>query len=632
MEHRIVLRVVVLAAVLAFVSACTGAKQARSAKVVPERLLGGTLRVGVCCAVPRQMETPTFLDPQAPFVVANGHREFFRCCLSRTLLSYTGRPTASGGTVLHPDLAIELPEVSPDRLTWTFRLQPGIRYAPPMENMEITSPDIVRAIERTTTPSIGTEDYISVFEMIEGVRAFADGEAATIGGLETPDDLTLRVQLTEVTNDLGYRFALPATAPIPPSPSDASARFGVATGHDNGYGPFLVASGPYMIEGGSQLDPSAPPKEQEPVSGFVPGSSLTLVRNPSWSRETDGLRKAYVNRIEVEVIDRAEATRAVEAGSLDVLLDGPAPPEQVERFEADPTLRDRVFRERCNFVSFAPMRLSTPPFDDVHVRRAANYAFDVERAAKLAATFEWGPLGLLPFRETQHLAPDSTEANLLHDWDPYAFDPQKAKAEMALSKYDTDRDGRCDHPSCRGVLAIDTDFGPERRIDRVWEASFASIGIELDVRRLPFGRFLEMTADPESPAAINLGTFWEAEYPSPEPLLGSVFGSDGIGVLGGANFSLLGAMPDQLAAWGSPVTTVPSTEDKIAECRARTSAAEQQCWAELDQMLMLQVVPAIPFIVVEEVRVVSDRIRTFSLDQANGAVPALDQISVAPDA
>jgi ABC-type transport system substrate-binding protein len=386
MEHRIVLRVVVLAAVLAFVSACTGAKQARSAKVVPERLLGGTLRVGVCCAVPRQMETPTFLDPQAPFVVANGHREFFRCCLSRTLLSYTGRPTASGGTVLHPDLAIELPEVSPDRLTWTFRLQPGIRYAPPMENMEITSPDIVRAIERTTTPSIGTEDYISVFEMIEGVRAFADGEAATIGGLETPDDLTLRVQLTEVTNDLGYRFALPATAPIPPSPSDASARFGVATGHDNGYGPFLVASGPYMIEGGSQLDPSAPPKEQEPVSGFVPGSSLTLVRNPSWSRETDGLRKAYVNRIEVEVIDRAEATRAVEAGSLDVLLDGPAPPEQVERFEADPTLRDRVFRERCNFVSFAPMRLSTPPFDDVHVRRAANYAFDVERAAKLAAS------------------------------------------------------------------------------------------------------------------------------------------------------------------------------------------------------------------------------------------------------
>ena len=45
-----------------------------------------------------------------------------------------------------------------------------------------------------------------------------------------PDPYTLRVHLTEITNDLGYRFALPATAPIPPSPTDSSARFGAAEG------------------------------------------------------------------------------------------------------------------------------------------------------------------------------------------------------------------------------------------------------------------------------------------------------------------------------------------------------------------------------------------------------------------
>src|SRR2546430_10665120 len=45
-----------------------------------------------------------------------------------------------------------------------------------------------------------------------------------------------------------------ATAPIPPSPSDPNAMLGVATGHDDDYGRFLVASGPYMFKGSEALD------------------------------------------------------------------------------------------------------------------------------------------------------------------------------------------------------------------------------------------------------------------------------------------------------------------------------------------------------------------------------------------
>ena len=30
------------------------------------------------------------------------------------------------------------------------------------------------------------------------------------------DDHTLQIELTEPTGDLGYRFAMPASAPIPP--------------------------------------------------------------------------------------------------------------------------------------------------------------------------------------------------------------------------------------------------------------------------------------------------------------------------------------------------------------------------------------------------------------------------------
>src|SRR4029450_6745597 len=96
---------------------------------------------------------------------------------------------------------------------------------------------------------MGTEEYMGVYSVIEGVRAFADGQASTISGLETPDQHTLRVHLTDVTSDLGYRFALPATAPIPPSPTGPSAPFGVATGPRRRHGGVPVPSGPHQSAG-----------------------------------------------------------------------------------------------------------------------------------------------------------------------------------------------------------------------------------------------------------------------------------------------------------------------------------------------------------------------------------------------
>jgi len=630
MEHSAGWRAVAMAAVLAFVaSACTGGEPSPATLAVVDQL-GGTLRVGLAQFLPVQIKRSNFLDPQTPFSVAGaGQRELLRCCLARTLLSYTGRSTADGGTILHPDLATALPEISDDALTWTFHLKEGIRYAPPLEDVEITTPDIVRALERTATPAIATEEYVTVFEPIEGLRQFADGEASTISGLETPDPHTLRVHLSEITNALGYRFALPATAPIPPSPADPSARFGAAKGHDDGYGRFLVSSGPYMIEGSEDLDPSLPPEDQQTVSGLVKRESLTLVRNPSWSRQTDELRKAYVDRIELRVVHWRHGWRAVERGSLDLMFEGSPSPEQLKRYEGDPALRDRVFREWCNYVNWASMRLVMPPFDDVHVRRAANYAVDIAEVAKISSSFPWGSFGYVRTAPTHHIAPDSTQAALLAGWDPYPYDVAKAREEMAKSRYDSDHDGLCDHPSCRRLITLETNFGPEPQVDVAWEEGFEAIGITLDVRRLSLGPLVKRTSDPAGRAPLTLALWWEAEYPSPAALFRSAFDVPGIGSFPTGNYPLLGASQEQLTAWGYPARSVPSVSSKIDECTERFGPAQQQCWAELDQLLMLQIVPAIPYIVCEEVRIVSDRVTRFSLDQPFSALPALDQIALA---
>ena len=67
---------------------------------------------------------------------------------------------------------------------------------------------------------------------------------------------------------------------------------GAAEGHTADYGRFLISTGPYMIQGSEDLDPNQAPDDQDPISGYVPGRSLVLVRNPSWEASQDALRPA----------------------------------------------------------------------------------------------------------------------------------------------------------------------------------------------------------------------------------------------------------------------------------------------------------------------------------------------------
>jgi ABC-type transport system substrate-binding protein len=85
--------------------------------------------------------------------------EYFKCCLLRTLLSTEAVPAEDGGNVLKPDLAADLPVVSDDGLTYTFTLKPGIMYAPPLQDVEVTAQDFIRALEREADPKASSGGY-----------------------------------------------------------------------------------------------------------------------------------------------------------------------------------------------------------------------------------------------------------------------------------------------------------------------------------------------------------------------------------------------------------------------------------------------------------------------------------------
>jgi peptide/nickel transport system substrate-binding protein len=628
------------ALVVALIAGCGGGAKKVGGAQDGRSLRGGTLRVVLTGWAGHEQRNSVpgsnghyfyAFDPQE--IRYPDTFEFFRCCLLRTLLSYNGRPTGQGGAELRPDLAASLPTVSADGLTWTFQLKRGLHYAPPLQKTEIVAQDIIRALEREFSPAprayfrlypnpvLG--HYVGLYEgVIAGTKAFQEGKAANISGLEAPDRYTLVVHLLKPSGDLGYAFSMPATAPIPPNPSDPSAKLGVADGHGGGYGRYLVASGPYMFAGSNKLDFSLPAARQKPVSGYAPGKSFTFVRNPSWEPSTDSLRKAYVDRIEFKLLPEAfdetarrRLERRIDAGRLDVLFDVDASDARLARVPRGP-----LYRSAADDVYYFALNVALPPFDDVHVRRAANLVIDKARIQRLLGN-------PLRSRIATHLAPDGLEGNLLLDFDPFATpghhgDLTAAKAEMAKSSYDRDHDGICDVPACRGVAAIPL-FSPPPPPDLLFAAELKRLGITLRYLQLDTAQYSRVYPNPGAKTGVVSHGF-NKEFPNASAFFAGSFSGD---EAPGGNTSLVGLTPEKLRRFGYSRRSVPSVDVKIRQCEALVGQAQTTCWAELDQLLMEKIVPWVPFLSDNSTFAVSSRVTHFTFDQFT-TLPALDQVAL----
>ena len=561
-------------------------------------------------------------DPQKSYY--NITWEYYRCCLLRNLMSYKGVPTDEGGTQIFPDLAASDPTVSDDELTWTFTLKNGIFYGDPFTDVPIVAGDFIRALEREANPKANTAGYSFYYSVIKGFDDFGSGKADSISGLSAPDDKTLVVKLTAPTADLGYRFAMAATSPIPPN---GDAPLGVAEGHDKNYGRFLVSSGPYEFEGSENLDFSVDAKDQTPVAGYVPGRSIVLVRNPSWDPATDDLRKAYPDRIETTIGgDETDLFNKVTAGDLDIVMDGIVPPALIKEYQTNPDLQDRIFNDESDVTRYIGMNLAQPPFDDIHVRKALSWAVNKNGMRQLRGGPSVGEIA-------GHIIVNSLENGLLNDYDPYATpngdgDIQKAKDEMAQSKYDSNGDGVCDDPVCDNVLAFTDSADPYPKQAALLAPIFKELGITMDVKSLERTTMYNDCNDANTHMALCLGPAWGKDYGDAITYGLPLFDSSSVWE-SCCNYSLLGASADQLKGWGYDVTSVPSVDDKVNECSDTAPGdARYQCWADLDKQLMEDVVPWVPYVFDVNVRIISANVVNYSFDQFAGD-PAIDQLAVA---
>lgn len=550
----------------------------------------------------------------------------FTNLLQRTLLTYYH--DTERGNELVTDLATDFPEVSEDGLDYTFHLKDGIMFGPPV-NREITSADVEFAFRRMATESLVAQ-YAFYYEgVIEGLEVGEDPGPGGIPGIETPDEKTVVFHLTRPTPEFPFLVSMPATGPMPEEVAGCFTEAGE-------YGRYVVSSGPYMYEGSDALDASDCDAltASGPISGFDPEDHSYFERNTAYDPATDSpeVRANYVDRITIDLnTNLADVFDRIERGDIDGHVGSGNPPADVlQRYSTDPELEDRLVFGQDDRTWYITMNLTTPPFDDLHVRRAVNFVMD--KASILQA---WG--GPINGRVATHIQPPALTGGhpTEEEYDPYpspdwAGDVDAAMAEMAESAYDTDGDGLCDAPECKGVVMVNRNSSPWTEAEPVVVDSLAQIGIEVDVREAEDHYTIIQTVSNETPIAMNPG--WGKDFPDPGlSFVGFLHDGRGIACEGNFNYSLVGLTQEKADECGIDFVEVPSVDADIDNCKEVALEgdleATTQCWIALDQKLMEEVVPWVPYLWPNVITTIGPAVTAWEFDQFAGTT-AFSKVAV----
>jgi peptide/nickel transport system substrate-binding protein len=552
----------------------------------------------------------------------------FTNLLQRTLLTYYH--DGERGNELVEDLA-DFPEVSADGLTYTFHMKDGIMFGPPLSR-EITSADVEYAFRRIATESLVAQ-YAFYYEgLIDGLEVGEDPGPGGIPGIETPDDKTIVFHLTRVAPEFPFLVSMPATGPMPEEVAGCFTEAGE-------YGRYVVSSGPYMYTGTTELDASSCDAltASGPISGFDPEDHSYFERNPDYDPATDSpeVRANYVDEITIDLnTNLADIFDKIERGELDGHVGSGNPPADVlQRYSTDPELEPMLVSGQDDRTWYITMNLTTPPFDDINVRKAVNLVMD--KSSLLQA---WG--GPLNGNIATHIQPPALTGGTPtgEEYDPYATpngagDLDAAMEAMRQSAYDTDGDGLCDAPECSGIVMVNRNTSPWVEMEPVVIDSLAQIGIEVDVREAEDHYTIIQTVANEVPIAMNPG--WGKDFPDSSSFVGFLHDGRGIACEGNFNYSLVGLTPETAEECGIDFVEVPSVDEDIDNCKQVALEgdleATNQCWIALDQKLMEEVVPWVPYLWPNVLSTIGPAVTAWEFDQFAGTT-AFSKVAVDPSA
>ena len=390
------------------------------------------------------------------------------------------------------------------------------------------------------------------------MKAFTDKKADEISGLETPDDLTLVINLSKPSGDIanGSALGMPCTVPVP---KDYAQEFD--KGKQSTYGDHQVFTGPYMIENDGKGK----------VTGYEPGKRLSLVRNPSWDKSTD-FKPAILRQDHLDVLHRRPGRGPENALRAELPERGLCGPSGLGA-EAGAVVTEgpglgRVERRE-------PLHLAQHDGEAARRReRAPGHRAVIDRTA-LRQTRGGPTLGTIA---THFLPPGVAGFEEAGGEKGPGFDFMSSPtSNVALAKQYMEKagyeNGVYDGPP---ILTIADNESPAKETAEAFQEQVRPIGLKLQFREVPHATMLSKFCQvPASNTAIcpNLG--WGADFFAAQSFFVPLFYGPNLVPSGNVN---------------TAEVDDPKLDAQIDKARQITDAGEAaQAWADLDKEVTSQV-------------------------------------------
>src|ERR1700733_8715086 len=374
---------VLAAAGLAACSSSTTSKPAATSSTAPQS--GGTLHI-VSASGPDHIDTvPAYYTVDYQLERA----------YTRQLVASPPIPaptTSSAGwtadTTPVADVATVVPTAANGGVTdsgtlYTFHIKPGVDWdSTPVR--QVTSQDFLREFKAFCNPvsPVGNPTYF--YAAIVGMQAFCNAETAffaiksnaptaanianyqnthNISGITTPNSMTIQFTLTSAITDFLEMMSMPFDSARP-------VEYDAYLPNSLQLDQHTLSDGPYQI------------------SSYIPGKSITLVRNPAWKQSTDSLRHDYEN----EIVDTLGVTSAetqlsdMQAGTQDVIdSDTPVNPSSIPSLVASKASNFQIWPD-SDLFPYVVFNLRSPnaggAAGKLLVRQAVEYGLDKSAAVK----------------------------------------------------------------------------------------------------------------------------------------------------------------------------------------------------------------------------------------------------------
>ncbi len=462
---------------------------------------------------------PDYLDPALSYT-SEGWTAMYDTYIP--LLTYAHESNEAGSKVV-PGLATGMPKITNGGKTYTLMLQQGLKYS---DGTPIKASDFRFAVERMIKLNSGGSPFYT--SSIVGAEQFQKTKQGPIPGIKTNDKTgEIVINLTEprgtFTNELGLMFV----APLPPS-----------TPIKNLSADPPPASGPYEI-----------------VSSD-PGQGWKYDRNPEWlgnnAKLLPDLPSGHVDKIDIKIVrNTSTQVSEVERGTtqwMQALIPPGIYQQTVSKFEGT------QLREEPGIpnVYYFWMNMTKPPFDDLKVRQAVNYAVSAEALERIYA----GSL-----KSLHQIIPEGVPGHKAFDLYPYNI--AKAKKLIAEAK-----------PSDTNIT-IWTDSEPtQEEAGAYYEDQLKKLGFSTKLKILNADDYFTIIGNASTPDLDTGWVDWYQDYPHPNDFFQPLLAGEAILPTNNNNFANIDD---------------PKLNAKIARLRKEQLGPKQEAeYAELDREYMEQ--------------------------------------------